>query len=247
MNDYGFPKKMAEKNAYFVVVVAYLILNATRLAISSTRMTDLTDLFNNPLKDDTWVKLFLLWSDKKGTRTSTVSAKTEAKALEMEHKLSEIYDNIPPDKWTDDDRGTLHRSGGKKAPKTKPGDITDECILSFEQFGGGKMKGACKSKHDQTRASKAKNSDGVQLFYTIADQYKEPKEGEIEVGGGSVKLEDFKDPNKAESKEFFSSATFTLELGKENSGRRLLHFVRWYHSKYKRGGPWMGPFSINIQ
>ena len=101
---------------------------------------------------------------------------------------------------------------------TAPGQITDQCIVAFKQFGGGKMEAFCKSQSTQSRAALADNADQVQINYTLVDQYKEPIPGQIEVGGGSIKLEDFKDPKKTDEKDYHSSATFHDGAGTRKFG-----------------------------
>jgi hypothetical protein len=222
--------------------VVRLIAEAARLKVTPAQLAALALIFGDLITKDTWCYVWELYAGGDVTSTKNVKKKIKSLRRELEKLLSDIYDDIPKSIWNDDDRSTFGRATGAYAAPTEPGEITDQCIVAFMQYGGGKMKAACKSATDQSRASKAKNSDGVQFHFVVVDQ---PRANDPEnEQDGSVRLDD---PELATNKMFFTSATFTLELGATNSGRRMLYFIRWYNSKHpKNAGPWMGPYGLNI-
>jgi hypothetical protein len=236
---------MEQFNTKLRKAVARLNSEKTRLKITPEQLAIIAALFGDTVTVDTWCYLWELYAGGDATCTRNVIKAVEKLRTKLEQTLAGVYKDIPASLWNDDDRSTFDRTTGTTSKHTKPGQITDQCIVAWKQFGSGKMKASCKSAHDQSRASKAENSDGVQIHYEVVDQLKTAEKQPDP--NGVVKVDAAFDPDKCSNREYFSKATFILDLGIANSGRVLLYYIRWYNSKYPgNAGPWMGPYSQNI-
>ena len=220
-------------------------LNAekTRLGVSDTNLEDLGALMGDLVTPDTWLHTWELYAGGEATCTSNVRKGISSLRTRIENKLSSIYNDIPASIWNDDDRSTFGRTTGAKDAPSKPGVIADNCCATAVAMGGGIMKISCKTATDQSRASLAKDSNGVQIAYIVVDQ--PTKDGVPDPN--TVKRQTITSPEQCTHKEFFMEATFRLELGPANAGRNIQFFVRYYNARYPgNAGPWSDMNSKNI-
>ena len=235
--------KIQEFNTYVRKAVARLISEATRLGVTADQLAAVAALFGTVTTAGTWLYEWELYAGGPVTCTTNVRLAIGTLRGKLEKEFSSIYDDIPASLWNDDDRATFMRAKGLPVTRTAPGKITDQCIVAWEQQGGGTLKGLCKTAHTESRPGLAPNADEVEIAYTLVDQ----TPGQIETGGGSIKLDELKTPDDAAKTESFPTAIFLLKLGPANSGRRILYWIHWNNQHHKENeGPWNGPFSQNI-
>ena len=96
-----FPSKDSDLNTYFIAVVAYIILNATRLRIDHGQQDTLQQLM------DIWMDIYPKSQDE-GTRTKSVIEDKDVAKVNMIQHLRIIYGDIPQSVLTSLDRNTLH-------------------------------------------------------------------------------------------------------------------------------------------
>ena len=233
--------KIEQFNTAIRNAVARLDSDFARLKLTELQIAIIIALLGTDATAGSWCYYWILYAGGDATCTRNVIKAIDTLRDKLEKELSKILDDIPASVWNDDDRSYFMRTTGLDPTHTSSGEITDECLPAFTQYGGGKMKMACKSTHDQSRAKKAENSDGLQFNYDIVDQ---PTASETE---DKKTVEVAASPETCAHRVFFSKATNTLELGIENSGRVLAFYVRWFNSKHPdKAGPWNGPLTKNI-
>ena len=115
MNRGRFPRKEAERNAYFKIVILFLELHADRFKISKEMIDNLKSLL------DTWTN----WYDQSLNDELTnkqIVANKDAASASLEEMLNVVYGDIPQSILTTDDRNTLHLQlpNNKRTPAPVP-------------------------------------------------------------------------------------------------------------------------------
>jgi len=98
------PQAVGNFNTYIITVLAYLILNATRLTVSATNMTALGSLVNSTTG---WKALFLAYSNP-NTKTPTGTHDLHDNETAITQLLQDIYRDIPRSVMTNSDYDTLN-------------------------------------------------------------------------------------------------------------------------------------------
>jgi hypothetical protein len=234
---------LVQFNIMLNIAVPRIIAEATRLGVSTANINIIKNLFGDLLTENTWCWLWVLYAGGDATCTPNIKKAIAALRVKIEKALSVIYNDIPASVWNDDDRSIFGRATGAYAPRITPGVITEKCYPTPVPMGGAKMKITCKSATDQSRASVGEGANGVQIAYIVIDQ--PHMDGMTDTS--QLKRATITTPEQCTNKEFFSGASFTLELDPIHAGRNLQFFVRWYNSKYpKNAGPWSEAYSANI-
>ena len=109
MAFHTFPPPIHEFASNLTFVYGYLLLNATRLGISTENMAQLTLLYSTgTTPKPSWIGLWINY-----TNPLVVNSNSRAKVLVCRHDIEQllltIYDDIPKSKWTADDRTALRR------------------------------------------------------------------------------------------------------------------------------------------
>ena len=231
-------------NSAIRVEIPWLDSEQLRLGVTPAKATYLVTKLGDEVTPGTWMYYFVEYLDET-KQTDLTIASLETLREEIYRGLLDAYGDIAANKWTDQDRIKLGRKTGTRAPRTKPGAIDSHCNATFTPLGGGKLKVACRTTPDESRPSKALNSDGVKVYYEIVT-IPRTEDGHPELGG-ITKLQGYLNALKCSNQKFFSKASFTLELGSENSGLSLMYHIQWVNSKYPgKVGPMAGPFIITI-
>jgi len=243
MGDKTFPTTKEGLYTYLLAVIAYLILNKTRLLITDANMDALSALYGAPDTQDTYLYYYTLWADEAKSRTKTVITSLTSNEKKIKKLLSAIYNDIPDSVWIDADRDTLHRKTGLPIVKTdKKTAIKEQCFCSIELIGGGKIQLRFKSTTDASRASLPELADGVMIASTVSKPLDKEEAGENE-----LKYIPLKGAEEAANFDFHSKASFELDFGSTNTGNYLQFFARWTNSKHPElAGPWTGPNVISI-
>ncbi|MBK5284499.1 MAG: hypothetical protein JJE25_03785 [Bacteroidia bacterium] len=106
--------------------------------------------------------------------------------------------------------------------------IQEQCLSKLKPLGGGDIRVGCSTSHDTKRASKAEGADSVMVAYKIGD-----------TAPAST--------NDGTTKATYSKATFTINCGDENTGKKLFLFTRWFDTKNPAlAGPWSSLNSSGI-
>jgi hypothetical protein len=242
---------MEEFNTKIRLRWAYSIANKVRLGITQDDLDTFDDLMGDLTTDKTWLNDWELYADKEGKRTIEVIQRIEGLRINLEKLVSDICDDIPKSKWTDADRNMYDRKTGAHSKPTTPAKIEAKCNVAFTLIGGGQIKMGCKSNDDQKRPSRPKGANALELAYRIdipaTEAPASPGDGEVEVGGGSVKRKPLLNSDDGTTKITRQKASFIEEFGDENSGNYLQLFARWINNKHKGNeGPWTGPFGTVI-
>lgn len=241
-----FPTTKEGLYSYLLAVVAYLILNKTRLMISDDNINELKALYGDAVTPDTYLYYYTLWADEANTRTKTVITSLDTIETKIMKKLSAIYNDIPDSVWTDQDRETLHRKTGLPHTKTdKKAAITEQCFATRTLLGGGQFQLHCSTANDSNLASLPERADGV----LVASRVDEPLPIEGTDGDTTPKARyiPLKGADDGTTKDFYSKANFTVIKDSDQSGNYYQYYCRWYNSKHPElAGPWTGPYVLVI-
>ena len=246
MGDSTFPTTKEGLYSYLLAVIAYLILNKTRLTISSDNITALQTLYGDPVTPDTYMYYYTLWADEANTRTKTVIKSLDSKEEKIMKLLSAIYIDIPDSVWTDQDRETLHRKTGLPHTKTdKKAAITEECFATRTLLGGGQFQLHCSITNDRNLASLPERADGVMVASRVDIPLNiEASEGDTTPKAKYIPLNGADDGT---TKDFYSKANFTVIKNSDQSGNYYQFYTRWFNSKHPElAGPWTGPYVLVI-
>lgn len=116
----------------------------------------------------------------------------------------------------------------RKKPTHSHTPITDTCFGRFSALGGGEIKVSFTSDTDTKRASLIKGANCVQIAFKIGDT---PPAHVLD----GTKL------------DLVPRASYIMDMGADNSGKKLFVYQRWYNSKYPElAGPWSGQQSLII-
>ncbi len=229
-------------NSKLEVLVPYVNTEKVRILATTDNITKLNDLYGDPDTPKTWLGDWPLYANK-GKRSLENIQSIESLRPKLEKVISKICNDIPERIWTDADRNMFERKTGARKPPTKPSKIEEFIVPSMISMGGGLMKCGCKKTTSQKRASLPKGATGVQIAYNVVDH---PAKNDAQ-DETKMKRQVVDSPDGCTNKDYFTGATFELELDPSDVGRELQYFLQWYNSKHKKNaGPWCGPFTANI-
>jgi len=173
-----------------------------------------------------WAPLYLLYSDKKNSRTTAVIDQLQdiINQCVMLDQTDHILDRIAASaNVTIVDMETFNIKKGmlQKTTRTVPTTpITEQVTVAIQPIGGGSVKIKCYSLSGQ-RSAIPDDADSVQYAYMVGT-----------IPPASVKAEDM-------IHDLSTKATFTLPLGAENSAKYLYIYFRWYNTRHHDlNGPW---------
>ena len=241
MENYDYPTTRETKHDYYAIVIAYMILNKTRLKIEQSVIDNLLlfygDANNPPLGENTYLYLYPLWTAKKTTRTTQITEDLNDSEKSLDSNLSTIYQDIPGSIWTNADRLTFRRKYGDKAqPTFIILAISENVFVRITSAGKGKIKIKCYTANDAGRASLLKNAIGIEVRWLIFDPAKIAQETDIDV---VAKLKKAATPSLGDctDKEVYFTSIFILEVGEDFSGQTIQMFFRWRNKDLKLSGP----------
>jgi hypothetical protein len=150
------PQAIGNFNTYILTVLAYLILNATRLTIASSNITALTDLVNLA---GGWRALFAAWSSP-STKTKTGTHDLHDNETAITNLLHDIYRDIPRSLMTNADYDTLNIA--KLVPHGERAAITN---IPFEHSysRGQKIYWVVRTEDTAGRAHMDPLADGLEI------------------------------------------------------------------------------------
>lgn len=218
------PRGIDAFNPYIINTSNYLKegtpTNAERLGLT-TRESGQWDMINN-----NWGPLYLLYSDKKNTRTTAVTDQLSnlIKQCVTLDQTSHILDRIAASAnvtIVDLEVFNIKKGALQKTTRTIPvTPIADLVTATLQPIGGGSVRVKCYSPNGQ-RAAIHDDADAVQYAYTVGT-----------TPPASVKAEEL-------IKDLSSKGGFTMSLGAENSAQYLYIYFRWINTRHPElNGPW---------
>jgi hypothetical protein len=245
MGEHSFPTTREGLHTHFSVAVPWVISQKVRHGTDATKITNMNDTYGDGTTPDTYIYLYNTWADPT-TCNSVATEKLDKIEVKLKDILRNIYDNIPADKWNDDDRAKFNRKTGlpRATPVHHKEKIKDEMFFDLEARKNGEFDFRCRPKTDSKRAHLPEGADGVEIIYDIKAYTREP--GETEGLPGWKKLP----TNISEcpfSKEFHQ-ATFTLKIDPTNVGKYIVLYARWINSKHpEAAGDFYGPLAEDVR
>ncbi|PTN09795.1 hypothetical protein C8N47_10389 [Mangrovibacterium marinum] len=232
-NTTRIPRAISRFDTYLENATRYLQAgspetNASRLSIQEEEVTTLNGYYAE------WSPLYLLYSDKKNSRTTAVTEQLHLiieKTVDYDHQ-QHLLDRIassPNVTVTDLDTFNIKGSLLAKTKRTKPSKAITELVLpDISQRGGGELAIKCRNS-EGGRAAILKEANCVEYRYRVDEQAPTSVNNEGLNTGISTK------------------ASFTLSLGAENSAKYAYLYFRWYNTKYPNlAGPWSSLHSVLI-
>ncbi len=220
------PRSAPLFNSYIVNTTNYLLAgtapntNAARLGILESELTKWSALASK------WSDVFLLYSDKKYTRTTDVkdqmlSIIDDFVKLDQTCRILDRIAASPNVTVTDLEVFNIKAGILKKATRTIPtARLTDKVVADIQALGGGSFAIKAKSSSGSGTAI-IEGADSVQCVYKI---------------GTTPPVSADDDGMKT---NLSTKASFSLDLGTENSGKTLYVYFRWFNTKHPElAGPW---------
>lgn len=143
------PGNIEPFNAYIGIVLPYMVINATRLVISTGNIASLTHMVNDPLTG--WNSLHTLHANKatKNTPGNLDLVKCEVTITRL---LQAIFNDMPRSAMTSTDYVTFHISIPNHT-KGSRASITNIPFGKIYSAGGGKVEFIVRTDTDAKRAS----------------------------------------------------------------------------------------------
>jgi len=218
------PRTINEFNNYLTNTAAYMQQatppNATRLGLSDA------EIARWEAYRDEWSPLYLLYSDKKNSRTTAVRDQLVAliESVVEYDRTNHIVDRIassPTALLTDYETFRIKSGILKKSSRTVPSaPITEQVSVTLLPVGGGMVTVKCYTTSGR-RAAIYEGANCVQYRYCVGSE--PPASAEAD----SLKT------------DISTRSILTLDLGATASEKRLYIYLRWYNTHYPRlAGPW---------
>jgi len=211
-----FPRKEADLNSYFQIVVAFLIANATRLLVSAANKAAITAQLA------TWNTAYPL-AQNPDTSTKTAIDNKNIARDELVTTLRSIYKDIPYSVLTPQDRNTLGITEPSTSrtpapvPSTKPAGTVDTSKRLAHTINFYDSEGTGIAKPDGVR--------GCQIWLKIGSPATSPKELDY-------LATDTKTP-------------YTHEFEGEDAGKMVYYWLRWENTRGETG-PWSEPIQATV-
>ncbi len=242
-----FPTKIEDLPPYLQRVVAWIVLHAIRLGISSGTVEDLEDMYGDNTTAGTYLYAKKKYDDFVGRKAGPVCTNLTTASTSIKDFLRGIYNDIPASKWTDDDRAVFNRRTGLEPTRTIPTTpLKDKCFNRYTALGNCELVMKFYTTNDATRAGLTEGADSVQIAYRIDLIELEQDEQGHDIPG-KIKRKPILNPEDGTTIVSFTKASFVWNLGSTNSGSYLQFYQRWACSKRPNlNGPWTGPTGMTL-
>ena len=211
--------------------------HASRLGLSVSESTEWDT------RRVSWNTIYAKYNDtSKRTKTVTAEKETQKRAfMTFAYPLMTRMGVSPA--LTNDDRGALNLPE-RDAP-TERGLITEAPYGKLIPMEGGNVRVRVRSTADGNRASRHADADLLEMRYELVDATKGeavPDPNTMPPGSGSQATTKPGVPATAKDctqSALSSKAIFIVQLGQENSGKRIYAFFRWVNTiTPANSGPW---------
>ncbi len=235
MTDDTFPKDTQGKAAYFLMAVAWLVLNATRLGILSGTIEELEELYGDLETPGSYCYIKNEYDNTPGRKPSLLCTQLKTASNALVTKLRAIYNDIPASKWTDADRKKLNRKTGLPHEPTVPkAPIKDECVIDLENRPNGLFKGGARTKTDTKKHNIPDTANALELRFAVV-------QGKFAIPPELVNLVKAKcmGPEDGTTKEISTAALFSVQVNPIVAGFDLYLWGRWIDIQHpERAGEW---------
>lgn len=203
--------------------------NGIRLGLSQDEIDRVNDFFGQWYSDDASQPGAYRLHTNRNTKTGT----TRLTVVEVMKNFSAYFS---PLLWRLSGSGNLRQGdytvlniSPRNAHRTKHTvAISETVFVSVKPTGSGWLHCSMRTSHDSTRPSIAANADSIQLALKIGDP------APLNPQDGTQKL-------------LFTRASFRLDAGYENAGKKLHLYARWYVTRHPHlSGPWSQVRSLFI-
>jgi hypothetical protein len=161
-----FPTTINGLAAYLYKVVAYLILEATRLGIIPERIDELKTLYGDDSHPGSYVYCKMQYDAASGRKDTIITKNLRTVSKNIKSKLRQIYNDIPATLWTDKDRETMNRKTGLPyTPTTPEVKIGADCNMEITAKVNGVFQFGVRPYSDSKRCNIAPGANGVELSY----------------------------------------------------------------------------------
>lgn len=243
MSKSNFPSTISLLATYFMVVFLWLVTHATRLGIATTKIDELTDLYGDETTVGTYVYCKHQYDITPGRKPTTVTQNLAAVSVEMKKLLTEIYNDIPASKWTNDDRTTLNRKTGLPHDPTRHTvAIAELCILDIINKPLALTMGGARSQADNKNHSIPDSANAIEIRYAIVKgKFEIPESMKDKVRETCI------GPNDDTVSVIYTKSLFELQLDESFSGYNIQLWGRWIDVKHKElSGQWSEEHNLMI-
>ena len=155
-------------------------------------------------------------------RTKTITKLKDQLKVEITDLLRLIYKDIPESKLTQGDRNILRIFKRDTTPSERPAVATAP-FVDLKVLDGGRVKFTCRVEKKAKRSSRHPDADFAEVRYMLT----------------TLSAPAPADPNALAGRHDSKRATFTIDFGVPNAGKRLFCFVRWaVTGNTEKSGPW---------
>ena len=230
-----FPTQVQQLAAYFTRAIAWVIANATRLGVSAPNITALQSIYGDETTAGTYLYCKKQYDIAPNRKDGITTANLAKAAEKLRTKLTEIYNDIPASKWTDEDRKNLNRKTGLKRIVTHPTTrIAEKFVLDIDPHMNALFKCGARSRTDTKRHSIPVSANTIEIRYCAV-------KGKWPIGldlAGKVR-EKCDGPDDNTYPLFFTKAIFEIQLDGELSGYDIYVWGRWVDLQHPElAGEW---------
>ena len=235
MKKKTFPTNIPGWQVFLFVLVAYIVLNATRLGILSARVSLLEALYGDESTVGTYLYCKKKYDEATGRKPAVISANLRNVTNDIKSLLILIVNNIPAEKWTNEDRAAFNRKTGLTKVITHPTTkIGDECVVIATPHPNGVFKGIARIDNETKSHALPEGANAMELRHAVVKgKFDIPEEYK-----GLVK-EKCSGPNDGTTTSIVTSTRFRIELTEDFAGFELYLWGRWINLQHPElAGDW---------
>lgn len=208
-------------NEFVNEAVPHMDSNRVRLGITVANRDVLKNLHDDPAAGTGWLQIWPQ-SQSDNLRTRTITGLKDTLKEDITELMRDIYKDIPESVLTEEDRNVLRIFERDTIPSDRPAVATAP-FVDLKVLDGGRVKFTCRVEKKAKRGSRHQDADFAEVRYTLTSL------------GAPTPADPLALVNRHDSKK----ATFTIDFGVPNAGKRLFCFVRWaVTGNAEKSGPW---------
>jgi len=243
MNDY-IPNGINDREVYFGEVVPWVTANESDFNLDHDLVTKVQGTYGPVATAGTYLYQRKKYNDSSSKRKdSLVTTQLQTVTDKLIELLYEVFNSIPDNLWTDEDRDITRRKTGLEKTHVIPTTpIKEDCYCVVTKAPNGYFTFEVFFKQDTPRASRPDSADALEIAYVVT--------------AGSVRAIDgfedrvqktCKNPNDHTTSHISTKARFDLAIDPELKAFDLTFYLRWVKTKYPNlAGKWCGPFTEMI-
>ncbi len=243
--DSTFPTTRDGLHAYIHNAVEHINADHVRFGVAAPVLLALNNKIGDASTEHTYEFVYIKCSNI-ATCTTPLTAELGSIEVDVKHKLSDIYESIPTNVWTDDDRFIFNRKKGleRAKPNWHPAVVKEEVFFEIKPIGNATFEFTCRTTTDGSRASKPEGATGVEVIYAIWEYKNEA--GQPLPPGSPKKLP--VSIKECPYKQVFTKAKFEMEIPLEHVGKYIVVYVRWVNIKHpEANGKYCGPQAADVR